>query len=124
MADPPSRILILTERIARHELHVLANDFFENMVKFVVDIERELIAIGGELHTDAEQLLLTDGSREEDMWGANYYPGRGTDRSIEFTSLINIRPAAGNRSMEIEDARIRDRVREITARLVGTGEEI
>ena len=79
--------------------------------------------VGGELHADAEQLLLADGSRQADLWGANYYPGRGEEECVEYTALINIRPAEGNRSMEIADESLRAKVREITFELVGCGEE-
>jgi hypothetical protein len=94
------------------------------MVKYVVDVERGLAAVGGEMHADGEQVLLEDGSRQADLWGANYYPGRGPSECIEYTSLINIRPAAGNRSMEIQDRGVRDRVRELTLALVGGGEPL
>jgi len=73
---------------------------------------------------DAEQVLLDAGSRQADLWGANYYPGRGREDCIEFTSLINIRPAAGNRGMELRDEALRARVREITFALVGEGEPL
>jgi hypothetical protein len=63
---------------------------------------------------------LASGSRKVELWGANYYPGRGREDCIEYTSLINIRPAQGNRSMEIEDPR----VREITFSLIGEGEAL
>jgi hypothetical protein len=43
---------------------------------------------------------------------------------IEFTALINIRPAQGNRSMEIADTSVRDCVREITFELIGRGEPL
>jgi hypothetical protein len=89
-----------------------------------VDLERQVIAIGGEMHSDAEQLLLEAGSRQSDLWGANYYPGRGRDGCIEYTSLINIRPAAGNRGMELGDPSLRERVREITFALVGVGDPL
>jgi hypothetical protein len=102
-------------------LRVLVDRFFEDMVKFVVDVEREIIAVGGELHADAEALLLDAGSRQEALWGANYFPRRGAADCIEFTSLINIRPAQGNRSMEIQDESVRARVRELTLRLIGEG---
>ena len=75
------------------------------------------------MHADAEALLLDDGSRQEHLWGANYYPGRGPEQCIEFTSLINIRPSQDNRSMEVGDEGIRARIREITFRLIGRGEE-
>jgi hypothetical protein len=94
------------------------------MVKYVVDLERRLVAVGGELHADAEALLLEDGSRQRDLWAANYYPGRGSEECIEFTSLINIRPAEGNRSMELVDDRLRARVRELTFELIGRGEPL
>jgi hypothetical protein len=76
------------------------------------------------MHADAEAVLLEEGSAQEDLWGANYYPGRGTADCIEYTSLINISPARGNRSMEIQDEGLRQRVREITWRLIGRGEQL
>lgn len=97
---------------------------FGDMIKYVVDIERRLAAVGGELHADAEQLLLERGSRQADLWGANYYPGKGPDDCIEYTSLINIRPAQGNRAMLIADPLIRERVREVTFALIGQGESL
>jgi hypothetical protein len=89
-----------------------------------VDVERGVIAIGGELHADAEQLLLDAGSRQADLWGANYYPGRGRDGCIEFTSLINIRPSQGNPGMEVQDPALRERIRALTGALVGDGEDL
>jgi hypothetical protein len=117
-------ILILRERIARTELRRLASSAFTDMVKYVADIARGVIAIGGDLHADAEARLIADGSRQEDLWGANYYPGRGSEDCIEYTSLINIRPARGNRSMEVLDEGTRERIRELTGRLVGRGEDL
>jgi hypothetical protein len=102
----------------------LVERHFEDMVKFVVDVERRVAAVGGELHADEEALLLDNGSRQEDLWGANYYPGRGEEACVEYTSLINIRPARGNRSMVIEDAALRERVRDIALRLIGRGEPL
>jgi len=124
VADDIPDILILAEPISPDVLRVLADRFFEDMVKYVVDLERRLVAVGGELHADAEALLLEDGSRQRDLWGANYYPGRGSDECIEFTSLINIRPAEGNPSMELVDDRLRARVRELTFELIGRGEPL
>lgn len=106
------------------ELRRLVDLFFEDMVKYVVDVERGVAAVGGEMHADAEQALLEDGSRQVDLWGANYYPGRGREECIEYTALINIRPAQGNRSMEIQDPAMRERVRQLTVALVGEGEPL
>lgn len=117
-------IEVLREPIESDRLRVLVDAWFGDMVKLVADIERGVLALGGELHADAEALLLADGSRQGDLWGANYYPGRGDDGCIEYTSLINIRPTAGNRSMEIEDRTVRERVRNLILELVGRGEPL
>lgn len=118
------QILVLSEPISPPALHRLVEAGFGDMVKYVVDVERRVIAIGGELHADTEHQLLDQGSRPEDLWGANYYPGGGRDGCIEYTSLINIRPARGNPGMEIADPRIREQVRSITFDLVGEGERL
>lgn len=124
MDESAPEIVILDRRIDPGELARLTRLFFEDMVKYVVDVERRLAAVGGELHADAEQLLLDAGSRQSDLWGANYHPGKGRDDCIEYTSLINIRPAQGNRGMLIGDPAIRERVREITFSLLGEGEPL
>jgi uncharacterized protein DUF5674 len=123
MTDPAPEVVLLNHRIETGELRRLVARF-EDMVKYVADLERGVIAIGGEMHADAEALLLEAGSRQVDLWGANYYPGRGSEDCIEFTSLINIRPAAGNRGMELLDPALRARLREITFALVGEGEPL
>jgi len=117
-------IVIVDRKIAPVELRRLVDAFFEDMVKYVVDVERGIAAVGGELHADAETLLLGAGSRQADLWGANYFPGLGREQCIEYTSLINIRPAQGNRSMEIESPTRRERVRELTFALIGEGESL
>jgi hypothetical protein len=124
MPDDQPPILVLTERIAPTTLDRLVTGGFGDMVKFVADVARGVIAIGGELHADAEQVLLEAGSRQEDLWGANYYPGRGESDCVEFTSLINISPARGNRQMEIADPVLRDRIRYLTFALIGRGESL
>ena len=124
MNEEEPGILILEERISRAELKRLVDRYFGDMVKIVVDVQRRVAAAGGELHADAEKVLLEKGSRQEDLWGANYYPGVGRDQCIEYTALINIRPSQGNRSMEIADANVRSVVRSVTVTLIGEGEEL
>jgi uncharacterized protein DUF5674 len=122
---PDPRIIVLQDQpITPTQLRLLVDAWFGDMVKYVVDAERRLLALGGELHADAEQLLLERGSRQSAVWGANYYPGRGPEQCIEYTALINIRPALGNRSMEIQDPAAREVIREVTFALVGRGEPL
>lgn len=123
MSDPVI-VILRDRRIERAELARLVRVHFEDMVKFVVDVERGVLAVGGEMHADAEQLLLEDGSRQADLWGANYYPGRGREGCIEHSALINIRPAAENRSMEIQDPVVREKVRSLVFALLGEGEPL
>lgn len=123
MDEAQADVLLLDRPIEAAELRRLVARF-EDMVKYVVDVERRRIGIGGEMHADAEQALLEAGSQQSALWGANYYPGRGRDGCIEYTSLINIRPAAGNRGMELLDPALRDAVRNITFLLVGQGEPL
>lgn len=123
MTAPPG-ILIARERISRGELERLVRLYFGDMVKFVADVERAVAAVGGELHSDAEAMLLEAGSRQDDLWGGNYLPGRGEDGCIEYTSLINIRPARGNRGMLVQDALVRQKMRAIIFDLIGRGEPL
>ena len=116
-------IVVVAERIEADELARLVRSQFGDMVKYVVDLRRGVAAVGGELHADGEQLLLADGSRQEDLWGANYYPAMGAE-AVEYTAMINIRPSQGNRSMEIMDPQIRQSVLELTRRLLGDGEDL
>lgn len=91
-----------------------------DLLKIVVDITRKCIAVDAEMHADLEDLLLEDGSRQEDLWGANLYPEKHGIDFIEYTSFINIRPSQGNRSMEIQDEGIRDRVAGVIRELFNT----
>lgn len=120
----PGIIVVTDRRLERSELARLVREGFGDMVKFVVDVRRGVVAVGGQLHADGESMLLASGSDQDDLWGANYYPGRGPADCIEYSALINIRPATGNRSMAIENTAIRERVRAVAAAVLGAGEPL
>ncbi len=84
-------------------------------VKVVVDISHNLLAYGCELHMDCAEELLADGSTSDNLWGANIYP---KDKTIEYTSMINIRPKDNNRSMEIQLPEIREKVKSVIESLL------
>jgi hypothetical protein len=117
-------IVIIDRPIGASMLRALTDRWFGDMVKLVVDIDRGVVAVGGELHADAEALLLERGSRQADLWGANYTPGAGPEHCLELTALINIRPGQGNRSMVVQDPQIAARVRALVGELVGRGEAL
>lgn len=111
-------IEILRRPTARARLSSLAAAQFGDMVKAVVDVERRVMAIGGELHSDEEAALIEDGSVQANLWGINLYPAEQGDAWIEFDSMINVRPSQGNRSRNVEDTALRDRIRQIVTALV------
>jgi Protein of unknown function (DUF5674) len=111
-------ILIVREPIPAETVEAYARAWFGDMVKIVIDVERELLALGGELHADGEELLLAEGSLQKDIWGANVYPFRDPADRLEHTALINIRPAHGNRSMEVESPVLRGKIAAIADRLL------
>ena len=107
------QIKVYNSQVPKEELLQLAVDGYGDMIKGVVDLRTKVIALGGELHADAEQILLDHGSKQEDLWGFNIYPQKSKDEYIEYTSLINIRPRQGNRDREIKSPQLRDQVKAI-----------
>lgn len=109
-------MIIIREPVPLQTVHKKYGDFFQTMVKIVIDIENGIIALNAQMYADLQELLLRDGSFQKNIWGANIYfdpPGK-----IEFTSLINIRPAQGNKVMEVNDPFIRQKMEKIIRSLI------
>lgn len=100
---------IIKDTITVDELKKMSA-MFGNMVKAVVDVEREIIAVDAELHSDLEALLLEDGSGQKNIWGINLYPEIEGDDFIEFDSMINMRPSQGNMSRGVDSEQIRKKI--------------
>jgi hypothetical protein len=111
-------IVLLTKKISPSLLSDLTAEVFNSFVKIVVDVDREILAVGGEMHADAEQLLLENGSKQSNLWGANFYPYQPLELRIEFTSFINIRPRDGNSSMIVEDETTQAKIRKMCNNLL------
>ena len=112
------RMEIIRTRCTSTHLAELAAENYGTMIKGVVDVRRGVFVLGGELHADAEALLLADGSAQEDLWGFNLHLEIERDARLEFTSFINIRPRQGNRSIEVADPQLREQMRAIIDELV------
>lgn len=69
-----------------------------------------------EMQADCESVLLEEGSEQDDLWGANWYPA---EQWIAFESLINIRPRLGNRSILIQSQELRKVIESITREMLG-----
>lgn len=110
---------IIKEKIILSELGDMAEKMFGDLVKAVVDINKEIMAINGELHADEDALLITNGSKQANLWGINIYPELfGNEDFIEFDSMINLRPSQGNRSKGVEDSGTQKRIIAIINKLV------
>jgi hypothetical protein len=109
---------IIENNVSVGELEVMAKEIFGNLIKAVVDVEKQIMAVNAELHADLEALLLEKGSQQKNLWGINIYPELTGDDFMEFDSMINLRPSQGNRSRGVEDGAIRKKILEIIDKLV------
>lgn len=106
-------MIILEKPIQKNDLLNSKIVFDGPMIKGVVDIKRELLGIDANMHADIEQLFLTNGSNQDDLWGINLYPEDNEEDFIEFDSMINIRPRQGNRSRTVESEETQEKIREV-----------
>jgi hypothetical protein len=111
-------VKIITDTFTLLELKQMAASMFGDMVKAVVDVDREVIAVDAELHSDLEALLLQDGSNQKGLWGINLYPELKGDEFVEFDSMINMRPSQNNRSRGVDDESVRRKIIEIVSKRV------
>ena len=107
---------ICTE-ISLLELKEMSKNFFGNMVKAVVDVEQNLIAIDAELHSDLESLMLENGSKQKNLWGINFYPDEVED-FLEFDSMINIKPSQNNFSRAVESEEVQKIIKNLIEKRV------
>src|SRR3989344_627205 len=106
-------IKIVNDSISKNELRK-----FGELVKAVIDIEKEIMAIGGDLHADEEKLLLEEGSKQENLWGVNLHINKSDNGFVEFDSMINVRPSQNNRSRSVENLEIQIKIRDIINKLI------
>ena len=91
---------------------------FGNLVKAVVDTDKKIMAVNGELHADEEALLLKNDSKQENLWGINIYPKIEGADWIEFDSMINIRPSLNNLSRGVDNINLRKKIVKIVSQLI------
>jgi hypothetical protein len=114
----PMGTTLVTESISTQQLREAGEELYGDMVKAVVDVEKGIMAIGAELHSDEEAFLLQRNSRQENLWGINLYTDRALPDMVEFDSMINIRPRQNNRSRGVEDTALQERIIKVVRRLV------
>ena len=106
-------LLIKNRHLSKEEIKQLCETWFDDMFKVVVDVKQGIVCAGGDLHADAEELLIENGSKQDDIWGANIYPFEKQGIRIEHSALINIKPRQNNPAIEIMDSKICDQVSQI-----------
>jgi hypothetical protein len=111
-------IEVVRTRTTKEALRKIAAKQFGDFVKAVVDIERELVAIGGDLHADEEARLMEGGSIQRNLWGINLYPDLPASEWVEFDSMINVRPSEGNKSRSVDSPLIREKILGIVAKRI------
>ena len=96
-------IILTNKKATKVELEQMLEDF-ESYIKVVIDIDNKILAGESDRYFDAEQLLLTEGSKQSNLWGG------GIDwetKEIDYNSMINLRPVQNNPSRDILDTNIR-----------------
>ena len=107
-------ILIVTKKADDQTLEKVAQDF-DGYIKVVIDINRQVLSAGGLKHVDGEQVLLENGSKQQDAWGGGLDLETG---EVDFDSMINIRPGQNNPSREVLSMEIRKKMEEIIRKLL------
>lgn len=109
---------LINKPIAKKELKQFELKTFGNLVKAVIDVEKEIMIVGGSMHADEEQELLKQGSKQDNLWGINLYPNSDGDIYIEFDSMINIRPRLNNFSRTVTDVNLQNKIKTIVQKLI------
>lgn len=109
---------LIDKSITLAELKKISTTLFSGLVKAVVDIKREIMVVDADMHADEEKYLLELGSKQDDLWGINLYPGQKDNDFIEFDSMINVRPRLNNFSRGIDDNKLKEKITHIVNKLI------
>ena len=116
---------IISKKISRDELNKMDSGYFEDKIKAVVDIEKQIIGVDAELHADIEGALIEEGSELRNLWGINFLADEDEiEEFVKFDSLINIHPNQNNRSRDVEDENIRNKILEAVEKWIEIQENI
>ena len=116
---------IISKKISRDELNKMDSGYFEDKIKAVVDIEKQIIGVDAELHADIEGALIEEGSELRNLWGINFLADEDEiEEFVKFDSLINIHPKQNNRSRDVEDENVRNKILEAVEKWIEIQENI
>lgn len=105
---------MIKKRVTGKQLHELGKHF-DGYIKVVVDIEREILAAGADRHSEEEKILLTNGSKQKDLWGGGFDI---KTKEIDYNSIINLKPNQENPSRDILSLDIRKKFNDIVKKFL------
>ncbi len=108
------KIHLIKQRASREQMIEMLESL-KSYVKLAVDVEQRVLAGGGSLHADCEAELIGEGALQENIWGADWFPH---SQQVTYESLINIRPSQNNFALEIEDEKLKTRIKDISEALL------
>ena len=103
-------VILLNRKITPEEFEQ-AREIYPDYIKIVVDIEKNIMAVGGEFHIDCEEVLLEQRSKSENLYGGGY---RVNTKEIEYMAMSNYKPILNKLTYEIADPIIRDKIYKLT----------
>jgi hypothetical protein len=90
-------MIIVNKKLTKEDVKV-ARENYSEYIKITVDLEKEIVVIGGEYHADAENILVEKfNSKRSNIWGGGY---NITLDKFEVNALVNLKPGT-NDSMDI-----------------------
>jgi hypothetical protein len=103
-------IIVLNRKITPEEFEQ-AREVYGDYIKTVIDVEKNVLAVGGEYHIDCEEVLIGQGSKLENLYGGGY---RVSTKEVEFMAMSNYKPALGKTTYEIFEPDIREKLYVLT----------
>jgi len=109
---------IVKDKIEIAELEEMAKKMFGNLVKAMVDIEKNIMAVDAPMHADLLEFLMEQENCEpKNLWGINIYPEKSGEDFVEFDSIMNLKPALGNKTRGVESEETRKKIIGIVKKL-------
>jgi len=103
-------IIILNRKITPEEFEK-AKEVYKDYIKTVIDVEKNVLAVGGEYHVDCEDALIKSGSKQENLYGGGF---RVSTKEVEYMAMSNYKPALGKVTYEIMDMDVRKKLENLT----------
>src|SRR5438045_2880752 len=110
---------IVKDEIQISELKEMAKKMHGELVKVMIDVDKNIIAVDAPMHADLLELLITEeSSQSQDLWGINIHPDKTGEDFIEFDSMMNLKPALGNKTRSVENPETRGKIIQIINKII------